>query len=113
MYHGTGEEFWSFDPARLGRSTGHMTAPLGFFFDESKAKAKRYAEKAADGVPADERVIDAYLSLQNPKPMTLDQFLAVDSSKRRRRFARPSRLRGMTVSTLLKSGSGSRSSLVR
>lgn len=79
VYHGTGEEFWSFDPARLGRSTGHMTAPLGFFFDESKAKAKRYAEKAADGVPADERVIDAYLSLQNPKPMTLDQFLAVDS----------------------------------
>lgn len=78
VYHGTGSEFWAFDRQRLAESTGHMTAPLGFFFDEKRSKAQRYAENAADGVPADERVIDAYLSLKNPAKMSLDDFLAID-----------------------------------
>ncbi|MDN5924782.1 MAG: PLxRFG domain-containing protein, partial [Xanthomonadales bacterium] len=79
MYHGTGEDFWTFADDRLGASTGHMTAPLGHFFAEDHAKAERYAEKAANGVPADERVIDAYLDIKKPKTMTLDEFMAIDS----------------------------------
>lgn len=77
-YHGTADEFWAFDAGRLGGSTGHMTAPLGFFFDENRSKAQRYAENASEGVPADERVIDVYLSIQNPKRMTLAEFQAID-----------------------------------
>lgn len=79
VYHGTGSEFWAFKGDRLGDSTGHMTAPLGHFFAEDRAKAERYAEKAADYVPADQRVIDAHLSIRNPKRMTLDELMAVDN----------------------------------
>lgn len=79
VYHGTASGFWAFDAARLGENTGHLTAPLGFFFTENRAEAQRYAEKASEGVPADERLIDVYLSIQNPKVMTLEQFHAIDS----------------------------------
>jgi hypothetical protein len=79
VYHGTAADFWAFDPSHLGGNTGHMTAPLGFFFAEDRAKAQRYAEKASGGVPAEERVIDAYLSIQRPQAMTLDDFMAIDS----------------------------------
>lgn len=79
VYHGTSEGFWAFDKERLASSTGHMSAPLGFFFAEDRAKAQRYAENAADGVPADERVVDAYLSIQNPRTMTTEELLAIDS----------------------------------
>lgn len=79
VYHGTASDFWAFDAARLGENTGHLTAPLGFFFTENRAEAQRYAEKASEGVPADERLIDVYLSIQNPKAMTLEQFHAIDS----------------------------------
>lgn len=79
VYHGTASEFWRFDKARLAGSTGHMSAPQGFFFAQDKVKARRYAEKAADGVPADERVIDVFLSIQNPKIMTTAELLEIDS----------------------------------
>lgn len=79
VYHGTGEGFNVFDNARLGRNTGHMTAPLGHFLTESLPEARKYAEKAADGVPADERVISAYVSIKNPKDMSLSRFLDIDS----------------------------------
>jgi hypothetical protein len=79
VYHGTADEFSVFKDVHAGANTGHMTAPLGHFFDESADQAQRYAEKASGGVPADERVISAYLSIKNPKPMTLDEFMALDS----------------------------------
>jgi len=79
VFHGTSEDFNVFRDDRLGGNTGHMTAPLGHFLTESRAEARRYAEKAANGVPADERVIKSYLSIKNPAVMTKDQFLAVDS----------------------------------
>lgn len=79
VYHGTGEDFSVFANERAGTSTGHMTAPFGHFFAEDRAKAERYAEKASQGVPADERVIAAYLRITKPKEMTADEFLAVDS----------------------------------
>jgi hypothetical protein len=65
VYHGTAEEFWAFDKGRLASSTGHMSAPLGFFFAESRASA--------------ERVIDAYLAIRNPKRMTVEELMEIDS----------------------------------
>jgi len=79
VHHGTGEDFAAFNPDAAGDTTGHMTAPLGHFFAVDRGSAERYAEKAANGVPADQRVIDAYLSIKNPKTMSLDDFMAIDS----------------------------------
>ncbi|HET6631518.1 MAG TPA: PLxRFG domain-containing protein [Rhodanobacteraceae bacterium] len=79
VYHGTAEDFPIFDDAKLASSTGHMTAPLGHFFAEDRAKAQRYAEKAAHGVPADENVMPVYLAIQQPKTLTVDELLAIDS----------------------------------
>ncbi len=79
VYHGTASEFWAFDKSKLASNTGHMTAPFGFYFAEQKEKAEHYAEKNSDGVPADERVIDAYLSIKNPATMSLKEFQAIDN----------------------------------
>jgi hypothetical protein len=79
VHHGTADEFGVFEDQHAGKNTGHMTAPLGHYFTESRAEAEHYAEKASQGVPADERVIDAYLSIKNPKDMSLREFLAIDN----------------------------------
>jgi hypothetical protein len=80
VYHGTATDFDAFDTGRLGGSTSHMTAPLGFFFTEKRDNAERYAELASRGVPAEERVIEAFLSLQKPVTMTPAEFQAIDST---------------------------------
>ncbi|MGC1547994.1 MAG: PLxRFG domain-containing protein, partial [Rhodanobacter sp.] len=84
VYHGTSESFHTFETERLGHSTGHMTAPLGTFFAEDRAKAQRYAEQASKGVPADERVVDAYLSIQHPYEMATKPFMDIDSQEEAR-----------------------------
>jgi len=85
LYHGTGDpDFTQFDDARLGASTNHMSAPLGHFLAEDRAKSVKYAEKAAKGVPADERVIEAYVSIKKPFDMTTEDLLAIDSPQEAR-----------------------------
>lgn len=84
VHHGTAEDFNIFDSGKLGDSTGHMTTPLGHFLTEDRTEAQRYAEKAANGVPADERVIDAYASIKNPAPMDKETFLSIDSQDQAR-----------------------------
>ena len=79
VFHGTAEDFNEFRDEHTGRSTGHMTAPLGHFFAEDRGSAQRYAEKASAGVPADERVISAYLSVEKPYTMKLRDFMEIDS----------------------------------
>ena len=79
VFHGTAGDHYAFDDERLGHNTGHMSAPLGHFFTENQANAQAYADKASDYVPADARVIDAHLSIQNPKRMTLGDLQAIDS----------------------------------
>lgn len=81
VYHGTAEEFDTFDPARSGSTTAHMTANLGTFFAESRAKAQHYAENASQGVPAEERVIDAYLAIRKPYTLSLKRFMGLDSQE--------------------------------
>nr|WP_294979201.1 PLxRFG domain-containing protein [uncultured Pseudomonas sp.] len=84
VYHGTSEEFAAFDPQRLGKSTGHMTAPLGMFFDARKDKAEHYARVASGDVPADQYIYEVYLSLQNPYPMSKAEFMAVEGAEQAR-----------------------------
>lgn len=79
LYHGTAGDFSEFDNARLGESTGHMTAPLGHFLAEDRAKAQGYAENASRGVTAEERVIAAHVAIRHPKEMTLQDMMDVDS----------------------------------
>lgn len=81
VYHGTAEEFAAFDPARLADSTGHMTAPLGFFFDENKDNASRYAAKASGDVPTEQVVVEAYLAIQKPHRMTAEALAAIESQE--------------------------------
>lgn len=79
VYHGTNAEFDAFDPARLGKSTNHMTAALGMFFDARKSKAEHYARLATNDVPAEQQVYETYLSIENPYAMSKDEFMAIDS----------------------------------
>jgi len=94
VYHGTGDGFWSFNDARLGESTAHMTAPLGHFFAESKGSAERYAENASRGVPADQRVIDAHLAIRKPFNMTTDDLLRIESPDESRAIKRQLQAQG-------------------
>lgn len=83
VYHGTGEDFWTFE-GKSGEATGHATAPFGHFFTSKRELAQGYAENASGGVPADERVVDAYLSIQRPYEMALDEAQAIDSPEEAR-----------------------------
>lgn len=84
VFHGTAEEFYAFDNDRGGVATGHASAPLGHFFTENRAVAEGYASNASAGVPADERVIDAYLAVSNPYDMTLAEAQAIESAEEAR-----------------------------
>ncbi|NUS37792.1 MAG: PLxRFG domain-containing protein, partial [Lysobacter sp.] len=80
VYHGTGEEFAAFDPGRAGKSTGHMTARLGIFFDARKEKAEHYARIATNDVPAEQHVYEVYLAIQHPYEMSKAQFMDVEGT---------------------------------
>lgn len=85
VYHGTASEFWIFDQG-VDEATGHATSPLGFYFTPNKAQAQRYAENASQGRPADERVVDAYLSIRNPYAMTVDEAQEIESRDEARKL---------------------------
>lgn len=85
VYHGTAEDFDVFLD-KSGRATGHSTAGLGHFFTSDRSLAERYAENASDGVPADERLIDAYLSIKNPYELTLDEAQSLDTPEAAKAF---------------------------
>ncbi|WP_046971158.1 PLxRFG domain-containing protein [Dyella japonica] len=86
VYHGTAEDFSVFSPKRAGDATGHDTSALGHFFTPDERLADRYAENASDGRPADKRVVDAYLSIQNPYKMKLAEAQSIDSPADARAF---------------------------
>jgi len=79
VYHGTAEDFFTFDDQRAGEATGHSSAPLGNFFTGNRKLAEGYAANAADGVPAFERVIEVNLNITNPYSMSLDEMQAIES----------------------------------
>lgn len=99
VYHGTQADFAAFDPARLGQSTGHPTAELGFFFSESPKVPDLYtAESRMRGVDelrqagqpvtpgrtpntsqswTDARTMPVYLAVERPFVMSVEDFLAL------------------------------------
>ncbi|GEM_PF-2523598 len=87
VYHGTAEEFDVFQDL-AGSATGHATAALGHFFTPDRRLAEGYAENASGGVPADERVVDAYLAIERPYRMGLEEAQEVDSPEAARAFRR-------------------------
>lgn len=80
VFHGTAEEFGAFDPKRAGKSTNHMTARLGLFFDASKDKAAHYARLASNDVPAEQHVLEVHLAISNPYKMASAEFMAIDGT---------------------------------
>lgn len=84
VYHGTNEEFSVFDSGRHGSATAHSTSPLGHFFTENRSQAQRYAENASQGRPADERVIDAYLSIKRPAEWTMARLQRIETPEQAR-----------------------------
>ena len=82
VFHGTADDFSVFGHERAGESTGHATSPLGHFFTPDRAQADGYARNASDGRPADERVVDAYLRIEKPYTMRLDQAQSIETPGR-------------------------------
>lgn len=79
VYHGTASDHTVFVDKHAGAATGHATSPLGHFFTERRAQAEHYARNASEGVPADERVIDAHLAIRHPAELTMEHMQAIDS----------------------------------
>lgn len=79
LYHGTAEQFNVFDQTRAGRSTGHMTAPLGIFLTNDGTLAKAYAEKATDGMPGLANVMPLFVSIKKPYRMSVAESQEVDT----------------------------------
>ncbi|KAF1009004.1 MAG: hypothetical protein GAK28_00636 [Luteibacter sp.] len=88
VYHGTASDHTVFRDDVSGHATGHATAPLGHFFTERRAQAEHYARNASDGVPAEERVVDAHLAIRRPAEFTLEQLQAIDSPDEARQVRR-------------------------
>lgn len=68
VYHGTNAEFTEFDPEKRGENTGWDNAKVGFFFIADRRLAEEFAQETARG----DRIIDAYLSIQNPLRLTTE-----------------------------------------
>ncbi|WP_405118729.1 LPD38 domain-containing protein [Pseudomonas leptonychotis] len=79
LYHGTAEQFNVFDQSRAGRSTGHMTAPLGIFLTNDGTLAKAYAEKATDGMPGLANVMPLFVQIKKPYRMSVAESQEVDT----------------------------------
>lgn len=66
VYHGTAKEFDAFDPRARGDNYDNEVSRSGFFFTDEWDKAHSVASTYADELDTQPRVIDAYLSMQNP-----------------------------------------------
>lgn len=94
VYHGTASEFWTFEKEKISSATNHSTSPLGFFFTPDRAKAEHYARNASEGVPADERIVDVYLSIQNPYTMSAEEAESIEDQDEARALVKKLRAQG-------------------
>lgn len=69
-YHGTNKEFEAFDPGQLKSASGSRDA-LGFYFTEDPEVASFFADSPKRG-----RIIEAGLSVKNPKTIDLAKLRA-------------------------------------
>lgn len=66
VYHGTDADFKTFSLKKKGANTGRGNSSLGFFFIADRTLAENFARETSGG----DRIIDAYLSIQNPIDLT-------------------------------------------
>jgi ribosomal protein L21E len=65
VYHGTRNDFNSFDANRIGSNLDYGTAGMGFYFTTDRENAENIARNAeGEGEP---HVMEAYLNITNPK----------------------------------------------
>ena len=77
VYHGTGEEFQSFDLNKSG-SLNYQGSDAFFFITDEKT-AENYA-KIAENKPGKARIISAYLAIKNPKiTSSYDKYSAIEN----------------------------------
>lgn len=87
VFHGTVHRFDQFNEDRLGQSTRHRTAGLGFFFSVSPTIAADFAGEQWVGWPLKKsfapgsNIVPAYLAIRNPVELTAADYI--------RRFVRP------------------------
>lgn len=76
MFHGTPSTFDAFDKEHLGSTSEHPSANLGFFFTTDPRVAEIWADEN------DVRILEVYLSIQNPLVMRGEHYKAmVDESR--------------------------------
>ena len=69
VYHGTDTKFDVFDESLLSKVTGDDVSKAGFHFTDSKSVAENYAIPSVLKSGKDKVIIEAYLSIKNPKHM--------------------------------------------
>lgn len=88
VYNGNASDIQQFDPSKLGSTTTHPTARLGFFFSEHPGVSEFFADlaerigrrrAAAAGIIPGRgepraNILPAILSIKNPKVLTVKQF---------------------------------------
>lgn len=75
VYHGSADEFTTFDKSRLGSNTGYGDALAGFHFAESRADADFYATMSAQkrGVQDGGVIRPFFLAIKNPLVVGVDE----------------------------------------
>ena len=68
VYHGTNNEFYTFDSNKIGESTRNEGIfGKGFYFTNNQTYAEYYKRKNGNLVKDDSgRIVEAYLNLKNP-----------------------------------------------
>ena len=80
LYHGTNADFSEFVYSKFGNNTGAPLSALGFYFTAEHELASKFTKgknwmKNSGKYKNTANLIAAYLSLQNPKYMTADEWL--------------------------------------
>jgi hypothetical protein len=82
VYHGTGENFEQFDKDKLGTSTKHPTAKIGFYANANSKIAESFTPvvQAPEGkwyqfIPAlNAKVLPLFMNIKNPRVVTPQEF---------------------------------------
>jgi len=72
VYHGTKQEFTTFDHRMLGMSSDHPASGLGFQFTDNKDAALEYASLSGGT-----KVIEVFLAMKKPKVYSTRQYLRI------------------------------------
>lgn len=86
VFHGTTASFDAFDEGKLGTSTFHPTATLGFWFSADHAVADLFTQAVDDGQwppklvrRSGANLMPVYLSIKKPFQMSVEQFRAIQA----------------------------------